>query len=168
MKRSGRVVLAMPALALVLASCGRDGPALYPVYGKVTYKGQPAAGAAVHFRRDGDTSPEGVSFPIGVVDEAGEFQLEMSGIGDGAPAGKYKVLIIWSEDAPRPSAAAKAAPRASKSSRPATVVVASADRNGSKSVADRLHYRYFNLEKPLLEAEVRAETKRLEPFELKD
>jgi predicted small lipoprotein YifL len=162
MKRSRRAALAI--LALALASCGRAGPPLYPVRGKVTYKGQPAAGAAVHFRRDGDAGPGGATFPVGIVDEAGDFRLEMPDGASGAPAGRYKVLVLWPE-------AAKVAPAPTKGARPgksAPETVASADRNGSKSVVDRLKYRYFSVDKPLLEAEVRPESNELQPFVLKD
>jgi hypothetical protein len=163
MQRSQTAAWAM--LALALSACGRGGPSLYRVYGKVIYKGQPATGAAVHFRRDGDTGPEGASFPIGLVDEAGDFRLELEGVGQGAPAGKYKVLVLWPEDVPLSSTSKR---EASKSGKPAHGSVASADRKGPKSVVDRLKYRYFSHEKPLLKAEVTSGSNQLEPFELKD
>ena len=165
MKPSRGAALAILGVALALASCGRGGAPLYPVRGKLTYKGQPAAGASVHFRREGDADgPQGPVFPIGLVDEAGEFRLEMPDGGAGAPAGAYKVLVLWPE-----AAAACAAPaKGAKPRKPAPGTVASADRNGPKSVVDRLKYRYYHLDKPLLEAEVRPESNELPPFELKD
>jgi hypothetical protein len=162
-----RRLVAAPALALVLASCGRGGPPLYPVYGKLTHKGQPAVGASVHFRRDGDAGPEGVVFPIGVADESGDFRLEMPDGSVGAPAGKYKVLVLWPEAA-TVAPPGKSAARPSKSAKGARPTVSSADRNGPQSVVDRLKYRYFSVERPLLEAEVQPQSNQLEPFDLKD
>ena len=44
------------ALVLACASCNKNN--IYPVSGKVTYKGSPASGAAVFFYRQGGDSSE--------------------------------------------------------------------------------------------------------------
>ena len=74
--RSRIAVVAMPVLALTLASCGRgDGPPLYPVHGKVMYKGQAAAGATVMFRREDPEPNTTPPVPTGQTDEEGNFSL---------------------------------------------------------------------------------------------
>ena len=52
-----RVATAALALVLTCASCSKN--KIYPVSGKVTYKGSPASGAVVFFfRQGGDSSNE--------------------------------------------------------------------------------------------------------------
>src|SRR5262249_11544025 len=100
MIRTRVAVIAMLALSATLASCGpRGGPALYPVTGKVTYKGEPAAGAQVVLAPDGPPAPGapggGGEPPSAIVEEDGRFTVSSGDRGDGAPPGKYKVLITW-------------------------------------------------------------------------
>jgi hypothetical protein len=81
------------ALAVACGSCGNSNN-LYPVSGKVTYKGSPAAGATVFFHRpDGDPTNEHLI--MGVVQEDGSFELVCGSLGKGAPPGRYAVLIEW-------------------------------------------------------------------------
>jgi hypothetical protein len=81
------------ALALTGASCGNRNN-IYPVSGKVTYMGSPAAGAAVVFyRRGGDAINENLT--MGIVQEDGTFQLVCGSLGNGAPPGEYDVVIEW-------------------------------------------------------------------------
>ena len=81
--------------------------------------------------------------------------------------GKYKVLIRWNPqkdpDAPAPAPS----PAANKKVKKPTETVAE-QRRDPKSATDRLNFRYFHLDKPLLFAEVKPETNNLDPFELKD
>ncbi len=160
-------------LTLVSTSCSQSGPGFYPVHGKVTYKGQPATGAAVHFHREGETAEETTNFPIGVADEEGNFSLEVHGVGTGALPGKYKVLIRWNPqkdpDAPAPTPAPAtntAANKKARKQRPSEPV--SEQRRDPKADKDRFNFRYFQLEKPLLFAEVKPETNNLPPFDLED
>lgn len=96
MTRRALVGLAVFVAALVpLAGCG-DGKKLYPVTGKVSYKGAAPKGAMVVFHPRGDNSPQAVR-PSGVVKEDGTYTL-YSGPGDegkGAPPGEYDVAITW-------------------------------------------------------------------------
>ena len=107
--RSRVVVILIPVLAATLVSCGRrDGPPLYPVYGKVMYKGQPAVGATIMFRREDPEPNTTPPVPTGLVDEEGAFSLALEDQSAGAPAGKYAVLIQWrtrgeATDEPKPA-----------------------------------------------------------------
>jgi hypothetical protein len=135
--RSGLAVL----LGLACAACGGRAP-LYPVSGKVTYRGSPASGAAVYFHRRG--SDESPADPImGVVKEDGSFELVCGARGKGAPPGEYDVLIEW-----------KRFPR-TKGGRPQTG-------------PDKLKGRYADPKHPPWSVEVRPEPNELPPFELTD
>ena len=86
MRRSRVAALMMPVLAVTLASCGRvEGPPLYPVQGKVIFKGQPASGATVLFRRE-DPEPNTTPLvPTGLVDDEGMFTLAVEQRGRRCP-----------------------------------------------------------------------------------
>jgi hypothetical protein len=155
-------------LAIVATSCARSGPGYYPVHGKVIYKGKPAAGASVHFHREGATQEEDASYPMGVVDEDGNFTLAAEGAGSGALPGKYKVLVRWSPEKAQSAPAATPAPAGTKKSRRGPVESVAEQRRDPKSDSDRLNFRYFHLDKPLLFAEIKPETNNLPPFDLED
>jgi hypothetical protein len=124
------------ALILACASCNES---IYPVSGKVTYKGAPAAGAVVCFLPHGRGSSE--ELPItSIVREDGSFELVCSS-GKGAPPGDYDVLIEWT--------------RVKSKGRP-------------RSVPDKLKGRYADRQHPLLHATVEAAATNLPPFELTD
>lgn len=91
-----------PAAALFLAlsiGCGGrdDGRvAVYPVSGKVLVNGQPAAGATISFfPQSEDSQPVDLPVPSGLVDESGNYMLRSYVEGDGAPAGEYRVTVVW-------------------------------------------------------------------------
>jgi len=77
-------------LALVLAAgCGgSDGPALYPVTGRLTKGGQPLAGVNVNF------APESGPASAGRTNEDGKFVLNSQSGRAGAVAGKHKVFLF--------------------------------------------------------------------------
>ncbi len=91
------------ALALLSAAvgCGNSSPTVpvFPTKGEVFVGSQPAVGARVIFHPLGDASaaqwPSG--FPRATVGKDGGYTLETYGIEDGAPAGKYAVIIYWPE-----------------------------------------------------------------------
>ena len=89
------------ATAALLACSGCDNAhGIFPVSGKVTYKGDPAVGALVFFqRRGGDCSREQTM--MAVVGPDGSFSLDCGSLGKGAPPGEYIVLVQWKCD-PRP------------------------------------------------------------------
>jgi hypothetical protein len=128
------------ALVLACASCNTNN--IYPVTGKVTYKGSPASGAVVFFlRHGGDSSNDPVI--MSVVQEDGSFQLACGSLGKGAPPGAYDVVIEW-----------KQASQGSKG-RP-------------KHGPDKLKGRYADPKHPLLHATVEARTNELPTFDLTD
>lgn len=74
------------ALGVAVVGCGGDGPELARVKGKVTYNGQPVAGATVTFM------PTTGPLATGVTDSSGEFTLTTTG-KPGAVLGKHRVGI---------------------------------------------------------------------------
>ncbi len=153
-----RMYLAIVGTACLfsLAGCGNSA-GVYPVTGKVLYKGEPAAGAVVYFQRQGDVPPQQQLIPFGIVQTDGAFSLSSEGLGNGALPGKYSVLIEW-----RDATGNGVVPV--KSDGKSNLVKRSRIHSGP----DRLKGRYFDSRKPLLEAEVKAGSNPLAPFELKD
>ena len=130
---------------LVALGCGKDDGhvKLYPVSGKVTVNGQPAAGArVVLYPKAAEVEGKKMPTPAAVVDANGQFQMESYVPGDGAPEGEYKVSITWL--APPPPNA-----------------------QGIFDEKDRLSGRYSNPEKSGLTAHVESGGGELPPFELK-
>jgi hypothetical protein len=128
-------------LALACASCGNKNN-LYPVSGKVIYKGAPAAGATVFFHRQGG-DPLNEHSIMGIVQADGSFELVCGSLGKGAPPGEYDVLIEWK----RVTGQGKGRPRRGP---------------------DELKGRYADPKRPLLQATVEARPTNLPPFELTD
>jgi hypothetical protein len=128
--------------AAVLACAGCGGNGLYPVSGKVTYQGEPAAGAVVHFRRAG-ADPVNEHAVMGIVQPDGSFALVCGHLGSGAPPGEYDVLIEWKR-------------------------VTGQGKGGPQHGPDRLKGRYADPRRPMLQAVVRAERNVLPQFELTD
>lgn len=81
----------------IVAGCSRDaGPKCFPVYGSVTYDGQPLAEAMIVFHPlDGETSH--TPRPLAYTDSDGNFDLTTIAPGDGAPAGNYAITVEWRE-----------------------------------------------------------------------
>jgi len=77
---------------VLLAGCGSQQPTnrppVYPVSGKITYKGAPVAGADIKFDADGQ---ERAAF--GRTDDQGNYKLTTFGSNDGAVEGKHSVSI---------------------------------------------------------------------------
>ena len=86
-------LLILSGLLTVSCSAHRR-PQLYPVQGKVLYKGQPAAGAKVVFHPKGTADPQPLC-PLATVQPDGSFMLATFQPGDGAPAGEYAVVVTW-------------------------------------------------------------------------
>jgi len=81
-------------LFLLVTGCGNSGPKA-DVYktvtaaGTATYKSQPLEGYEVTF------SQEGKRPAVGMTDKDGKFVLGTNSPGDGAPAGKHKVTVVF-------------------------------------------------------------------------
>jgi hypothetical protein len=126
--------------ALACSSCDANG--LYPVSGKVTYRGEPADGAVVHFRRCG-ADPMNEHSIMGIVQGDGTFDLVCGPLGKGAPPGEYDVLIEWRKGDGHAKGLAQRG-------------------------TDKLKGLYADPARPLLRAVVKRETNSLPPFELTD
>jgi hypothetical protein len=74
---------------------GEEIPDLYTVTGTVTYQGQPVPNADVVFIPDGKPDPKKPAPPraYGKTDEKGKYELLFLDGEEGAPAGKYKVVV---------------------------------------------------------------------------
>jgi hypothetical protein len=75
---------------VILPGCGRGGPKLHPVHGRVLVEGQPVRGAAVTFH---PTNSSETLRPSAQTDEQGYFSLTRYASGDGAPSGEYTVTV---------------------------------------------------------------------------
>jgi hypothetical protein len=129
--------VSLTALALVCTSCSKG---IYPVSGRVSYNGAPAAGATVFLQRQGgDALNE--QMIMGIVQDDGSFTLVCGHLGQGAPPGNYDVLIEWKRSANQAKGLVKKLP-------------------------DRLKGRYADPRHPLLHVVIKAETNALPPFEL--
>jgi hypothetical protein len=134
------VSLLVPWLAFSIG-CGNSA-GIYPVSGKVLYRGAPAVGATVTFVRKDPATRLQEQTPQGVVRDDGTFSLA-SPLGTGAPPGKYAVLVEWKVGAGQ-----------------------TRGRSPGLSAPDRLERRYLDPDRPLLTATVEAKTNSLPPFEL--
>jgi hypothetical protein len=78
----------------LFAGCGDGRVTVYPTSGQVFVKGKPAEGAYIVFHpQDGGDSK--VPRPYATTNAEGKFQLTTYELEDGAPAGNYKVSIVW-------------------------------------------------------------------------
>jgi hypothetical protein len=89
-------LLGIPAV-LVMASCGGSEDGLgkrYPVSGTVNYNGKPLEKGEISFVSEDITK----NFSSGATIANGKYTLSTGGNGDGAAAGKYKVIVKSKED----------------------------------------------------------------------
>jgi hypothetical protein len=66
----------------------------YPTSGKVLVNGEPVKKAKVTLYHEEDWGGRPI-VPTGTTDADGRFVLETYGLNDGAPAGHYRVTIVW-------------------------------------------------------------------------
>ena len=123
-----------------LSGCG-DSNGLYPVRGRVLYKGEPAVGAAVYFHRK-DANPLQEQIPQGIVGTDGTFELA-GAAGKGALPGEYVVLIEWKEGAGK-----------------------TPGRAPGIGAPDRLNGKYLDLKDPSFTAQIKPTSNELPPFEI--
>lgn len=88
-------VLCLFALCSVVG-CSQAKPweKVYPATGKITYEGEPVVGAQVVLFPEDPSFPNKIR-PGATTDATGEFKLGTYGQNDGAPAGSYRVSVIW-------------------------------------------------------------------------
>jgi hypothetical protein len=154
---NSRLRIALPAACCLLgfAGCGNP-PGLYPVTGKVLWKGEPASGAVVYFHPEGSGPVTTPAIPSGLVDDDGSFYLTVDNLGNGCPPGKYAVLVEWRD---RSGDGVVTVGKGKSTVR---------KRSKVRSGPDRLKGRYLDIKKPLLHAEVLAQSNPLPPFRLDD
>ena len=128
------------ALLLTCAACSNSNK-LYPVSGRMTYCGSPAAGAVVSFHRRGGDSANDPTI-VGIVQDDGSFELVCGSLGRGAPAGDYDVLVEWKR------------------------VIREGTCCRSQLGPDRLGGRYADPNNPLLHATIEERATELPPLEL--
>jgi hypothetical protein len=84
------------ATAIALVGCSKPQQPwekVYPAGGVVKYRGQPLSGAVVTLIPEEADFPSSVR-PTAVTDDDGAFEVGTYSADDGAPAGKYKVLVL--------------------------------------------------------------------------
>jgi hypothetical protein len=80
---------------LAFTGCGGETRVpVFPVSGKVRFKGQVPAGAQIVLHAVNSTDTSGIS-PSGTVKNDGSFLITAYEPGDGAPAGEYVATIQW-------------------------------------------------------------------------
>jgi hypothetical protein len=128
-------------LALISVSCGSRND-IYPVSGKVTYKGSPASGAIVFFHRQGG-DPMNEHMIMGIVQDDGSFELVCGSLGKGAPPGEYDITVEWKQ--------------------------VSGQSNGRPQHGpDKLNGRFADPKRPLFHATIKAERNDLASFDLSE
>lgn len=128
---------------LLIASttgCGARKHKVYPVNGRIVCndKGVPNAFVVFH-PTNGPVPPEIPMLPNATTDETGAFRLSTYTTGDGAPAGSYKVVVIWPESTPK-------------------------GESESVNTGDRLQGRYATPEATSITIEVKPENNALDPI----
>jgi hypothetical protein len=160
-----RVASALLLTTLSVAGCGNRPTGYSRAYGKLTYKGQPAAGAFLVFQLDGGKPQSAdTAVPAATVADDGSFELTCAN-GDGAPPGKYKVLVAWPTDPSADAAPAGSKTKTKEKSRREN------DRRKNKEdtlTRDRFKGRYYSTDHPLTVVEVKAEPTDLGSLEVKD
>ena len=88
-------------LSIAVAGCRGDKVkiATYPVVGEVLYGGKPAAGVRVFLQSEASSPPDLPMNPHGVTGPDGRFALSTYEKDDGAPEGKYQVILHWPTEA---------------------------------------------------------------------
>jgi hypothetical protein len=93
------LLMATFPMLLILSGCSEQRVPVYPVSGKVTYKGQPPIGATVVLHPRSGVAASDVA-PTGTVKGDGSFAITSYEPGDGAPQGEYVATIEWFKFAP--------------------------------------------------------------------
>lgn len=147
---------------LVGCSGGGDGASaratVYKVNGKVTYMGNPLAGASVAFSPQGDQPAA-----VGRTNDAGEFSLMTYRPGDGAAAGNYKVMISITDST---VAAEPAEAHGTAADKDYSAAYSHSGKSG-KSTGNILPAKYGDAANSPLTAKVEPNGKNEFPFDLK-
>ena len=160
-----RVASALLLATLSVAGCSNRPAGYSRAYGKLSYKGEPATGAFLVFQLEG-SKPQSADavVPGATVQDDGSFEV-VSPNGDGAPPGKYKVLVAWPADSPTDVAPTNSKTKTKNRARGAT------DRRKNKIdtlAKDRFKGRFYSVDTPLTTVEIKAEPTDLGSLEIKD
>ncbi len=90
-----RLALGLPFLLFL--GCGESGPKLNPVAGKISYDGKPLTRGTISLRPEKASAKETSIEPYAEIKADGSFELK-TGAKDGAPVGKYIVLVTATEE----------------------------------------------------------------------
>jgi hypothetical protein len=83
---------------LTLSACSSGGPEpTYPVHGLVTVGSNPLEGGSILFEPVEPSASGQVHSARGTIDDTGRYQLSTFGVGDGAVAGKFHVMVFEKE-----------------------------------------------------------------------
>lgn len=98
-------ILALAGL-LTCLGCGESWQAeTYPAQGQISVNGVPPTGAVVELYAADTPVDVQNSRPWAIVQEDGSYTLTTYEPGDGAPAGRYAVVLRWPPDVSQPSLA---------------------------------------------------------------
>jgi len=138
------LILPLSIAGLIVGGCADSSRMkVYPVSGKVLYKGEPAVGAEIaFFGLDEELATPAAPFPKAVATADGSFSLSSYAPGDGAPTGNFAVTIVWKKSA-------------------------AADPEIRETARDVLRGRYASPESSGLAAKVQPRNNELPVFELK-
>ena len=157
------MVFALVVSALA-SGCGESN-GLYPVSGKVEYKGEPAAGATLYLHREGG-EPSGLPVPTAVTEQDGTFVVRSGDLGPGASPGTYAILLEWRDRSPASSQAGLVSftppAKVGRKANPSKQKI----RPSASLPADRLNGYYSDIEHPQLKAEIKPGNNNLPSIEL--
>lgn len=96
MSRRTLLLWSCVGLVGVLSGCGSSLPweTVYPAAGALTYEGQPLPGAQIILYPIDAAVPESIR-PTATTKENGQFEISTHAEGDGAPAGEYRLAVVW-------------------------------------------------------------------------
>ncbi len=156
-RRTGVARVVLLAASMVVAGCGGPPPGHSRAFGKLVHKGEPAAGAFLMLHPESAKPGAEAVTASATVGDDGTFEV-VSRAGDGAPAGRYKVLVAWPTEegqAPRPEASGSKPGKTSRKKGGA----ATTRRNNKPGAMDldRFQGRYASDESPLTVVEIKAE-----------
>lgn len=99
-----RVRPAALAIGLAAVGCGDEAPKipLFPTSGRVLVGSEPAEGVEVRFFDAANVNDPDRPHPFAATDAEGRFDLGTFEAGDGAPVGRYKVMLLWPKGPPGP------------------------------------------------------------------
>lgn len=132
------LVIGLVALTACAAGCrqkttGTSRIPTFPVHGRLSINGAPAPGAMIKFI----SQRQGGRVPTAIVRADGSFSASYYDHEDGAPAGKFKLLVVWMQTPPQGGLA-----------------------------QDRLGGRFLDPSKPVATITVKEQENTLDPIEL--